>query len=272
MWLSIIEILMNISKISIKLTGPENLKFRMDVVRTGVVASQFMLVLSAMTVDRACYVILNLKYRSSWMPDAPRWVLLIACILSCVVTTVLYLLFDTAQSFTYAKDVYYWPITDFVVVLTFIVSYALINVNVKRRARSLQRKQSVILRRKVSQVTKVPQLIVTCFITFWVTSNLIYMVFAKLQKKVPLLLAGVLNICICVSYSLDAIFYIYFCRPIRKHLKKKISVLLKKYYVEENITEDSSMGDETEQGNIGSDVKKNNHENGRGAIENFHEI
>ena len=248
-WLSIIEILMNISKISIKLTRPDDLKFHMDVVRTGVLASHLMLVLSAMTIDRACFVVMNLKYRSSWMPEAPRWVLLNGCLLSCAMTTVLFLFCDNTNDVKYAKTFYIWPIHDSVVVLTFVASYTLINVKIKQRAASLQRKQSIRLRRKVKQATKVPQMIVSCFITFWVTSNLVYMAFLILDKKIPIVLAGVLNICICVSYSLDAIFYIYFCRPIRRHLKEKISIVFKRYNGA-NITEDSSINDEIDEGNV----------------------
>ena len=232
-WLSVIEILMNVTKISIKLTTEDSLRFYMDLVRTGVLACQLMLVLSAMTIDRVGFVVLNLKYRSSWMAAAPRWVLLSACALSCSVTVVLYFFFDTASDFEYFKEVYFWPITNSVVVLTFIVSYTLIMLNIKRRADSLERKQSLKLRKKASQATKVPQLIVSCFITFWVSSSIVYMVFALLNKEIPLLLEGVLNICSCVSYLLDAIFYIFFCRPVRKHLKNKFSILKKEYAKEE---------------------------------------
>ena len=234
MWLSIIEILMNLTKISIKLTTEDSIRFYMDMVRTGVLACQLTLVLSAMTIDRVGFVMLNLKYRSSWMAAAPRWVLLSACALSCSVTVVLFLCFDTASDFEYSKKVYFWPITDSVVVLTFIVSYTFMKLYVKRRAKSLKRKQSLVLRKKSDQATKVPQLIVSCFITFWVSSNLIYMMFAILEKKIPLLLDGVLNICICVSYSLDANFYIFFCRPIRKHLKNKFPIWKKNYVKEDN--------------------------------------
>ena len=75
------------------------------------------------------------------------------------------------------------------------------------------------------------------------------MAFLILDKKIPIVLAGVLNICICVSYSLDAIFYIYFCRPIRRHLKEKISIVFKRYNGA-NITEDSSINDEIDGGNV----------------------
>ena len=223
LWLSIIEVAMNVSKIAVFLI-PQNTMalLYVDMIRTGILAVQLMLILSVMTIDRAAFVILNLKYRSSWFPDIPKWVFLFACLSSFFLTLILLLFCDTKTEFSFVKNVIYWPMNDSIVVITFIVSYVSIIFYVRQQAKHMQQKRVMLFKKQVRQATKVPLLIVSCFIGLWTVSDIIHMIYKVLGREVPIYAEIICNLVTSLNYTLDAIFYIYFCRPIRELVNQKI--------------------------------------------------
>jgi len=226
LWLSIIEITLNIGKILIRsMSEKSQATYIMDVIRTGVIACQLVTVLSAMTIDRAAFVILNIRYHTIWEPrKILKWLIAFSCVSSCCVTTILWFTSVNEVDFLYIKHVFFWPITDTVNVTVIIVCYSLVTHKVRQQSKRLLRKQNLELyKKRISELTKVPKLIVSTYIVFWVSMNQVVMVFELLGKTISPTWDIVINVFVCTSYSLDAVFYTYFCRPVRKMMCKKLT-------------------------------------------------
>ena len=199
--------------------------YYMDVTRSGIFTVQYATVLSAMTIDRVAFVLLNLKYQTSWVSrKIPKWLFAFCCIVSCAVTLILFFTIKTKDDFLRAKEIYIWPITDSVVVVVFMVSYSLITHQVRQKSKKLlQSQHPKIYRKRVQQVTRVPLLIVSTFIVFWFSTDIVKMLYMLHGKALPLAFNIVIILLVSISYSLDAIFYIYFLQPIRKVVYLKLA-------------------------------------------------
>ena len=102
--------------------------------------------------------------------------------------------------FLYNKRVYFWPITDFINVVVFTVSYSLITYKVRQQSKRFLRKQNQELyKKRISDITKVPKLIVATYIAFWVSSNLIKMTAEVFDYTIPLVCRIVINACYYVQ-------------------------------------------------------------------------
>jgi len=93
---------------------------------------------------------------------------------------------------------------------------------INKKNKKLYGAESVIYQHKMRKATLVPKLIVASYFVFWMSASVIYLGFYLAAKRLPTWLKVILDVMVCVGYSTDAIFYIFFCRPIRRVLKKKL--------------------------------------------------
>ena len=226
MWLSIVEITMNLSKIVVKVTGVSYPSFSLylDVVRTGFFCTQMLLALSAMTIDRAVFVKFNLRYRLKLANKTTKAFIFIAVLFSSLITLIMLLTQTTKSRLSETKTLYYWPINDAFVMFVFMICYASMIHTINKKSKKLYGSESIMYKHRMQKATMVPKLIVVSFIFFWTSADLIYLGFHLADKAVPFGLEIAVNIMVCTAYTTDAVFYIYFCRPIRRVLKKKFSL------------------------------------------------
>ena len=229
MWLSIVEITMNMSKIVIKVTETSNpnLSLRLDIVRTGFLSTQMMLALSAMTIDRAVFVKLNMKYNLELASTTAKVAIFNSVLTSLLVMLAMFLTQTTKEQLSNTKR-YYWTIYDAFVVIVFVVCYASMIHTIKKTSKKLFCIESDIYKNRMRKAIMVPTTIVLSFIIFWMSTNTIILGFHLVKEEKPEWLKIALNIMVSTAYSTDAVFYIYFCRPIRRAMKKKFSWKKKK--------------------------------------------
>eukprot|EP00111_Clytia_hemisphaerica_P024855 TCONS_00073273-protein len=224
LWLSSIEIAMNVTKIAIQLTKKYgDVAFYLDTLRTGFIGMQMLLILMAMTIDRAVYVFLSFQYKMKKANKATNKIICCVLLLAILVTVTLFLTQDTKTQLSRTKVVYFWPIIDGIVLLTFVFCYISMIKTTSDRSKKLFGAESERFRNRMQKATLVPKLIVFSFIICWSSSDIIYLGFALAGKEVPNWLIHVINVFICTGYTTDAVFYIYFCRPVRRMLKSKIT-------------------------------------------------
>jgi len=223
MWLSITEITMNLSKIVIKLTSSSSPDFShiLNLVRTGFFSTQVVLVLSAMTVDRLMFVRLNLRYKLKLATRATKLVIIFSVIFCVPVTLAMFLTQSTSDQLSDTKLLYYWPINDTFVMIVFMICYTNMIYTINKKSKKLYGCESIMYKNRMQKATLVPKLIVTSFFVFWMVGDLIYFGYRLADKAVPFWAKTTVNIMVCTAYSTDAVFYIYFCRPVRRVLNKK---------------------------------------------------
>ena len=224
LWLSSVEIAMNLTKIAIQLTKEYGkVAFYLDTFRTGFIGMQMLLILMAMTIDRAVYVFLSFKYKMKKANRATNRVICGVSLMAILVTVILFLTQDTKTQLSRTKVLYFWPIMDGIVLLTFVCCYIPMIKTTSDRSKKLFGAESERFKNRMQKATLVPKLIVFSFILCWFSSDYIYLGFELAGKEVPQWLAQVVNVFICTAYTTDAVFYIYFCRPVRRMLKSKIT-------------------------------------------------
>ena len=221
---------MNMSKIVIKVTETSNpdFSFQLDIVRTGVFSTLMMLALSAMTVDRAVFVKLNLKYKWELASTAAKVAIIDSALISLPITMAMFLTQTTKEELNDLKVLYYWPIYDAFVIVVFVICYASMIHTIKKTSKNLFRIESDIYKNRMRKATIVPKLIIISFIIFWASADFINLGLYLAEQKPQEWVEIALNVITCTAYSTDAVFYIYFCRPIRRALKKKFLWMEKK--------------------------------------------
>ena len=223
MWLSIVEITMNLSKIAIKvtkLTDNISLAYPLDMVRTGFLCTQMLLVLAGMTADRLAFVRLNLNYKLKLAQKATKIFVSNALLFSVLVTVTMFLTLPTISNLDEMKSLYYWPISDTFITIVFVTCYVAMIKTINEKNKKLYGAESIIYQHKMRKATLVPKLIVGSYFIFWMSTSIIYLGFKLAAKEMPIWLKVILDVIVCMGYSKDAIFYIFFCHPIRRVLKK----------------------------------------------------
>ena len=221
LWLSCIEICMNLSKIAIKLVGNQ-IAFYLDTLRTGLLGTQMLLILMTLTGDRAAYVYLRFKYEMQKSHKAINVIIGVVLLISFVLTVVLFFTHQTKSELSETKTLYFWPIMDSFVLLTFIICYIFMVKTIAHRSKRLFGKESERYQTRMTKATLVPKLIVMSFILLWFSVDLLYFAFLLSGEKMEEWLVQVANVLVCAAYSSDAIIYIYWCRPIRRMLFSKL--------------------------------------------------
>ena len=224
-WLSTIEMSLNGTKIVMKLTSVDHPKctFVLNVIRSGFLVTQFGTTMVTMTLDRLVFIRQNIKYK---VESAKKHVYIILCgslILSSSITLVLFLTHETKSEISRTTYVFIWPSVDACILIVFIVSYTLIKITVSKRCKILRSTESRVYRGNMNHEMKVPFLIVLTFVTLFISIDVLYIITGAQGVTIHPHIQLVLNILIATGYSLDAVFYVYFCLPIRKMWRKKWS-------------------------------------------------
>ena len=135
-WLSTIEILLNASKIVIKLTE-KDVAFYLDIVRTGFLSTQILLILITMTIDRAAFVWLSLKYKMKKANRVTNLVFIGNIVISISVTLILYFTQESNKELSENKALFYWPIMNGLVLINFLCCYLFMLRTIANRSQNL---------------------------------------------------------------------------------------------------------------------------------------
>ena len=98
----------------------------------------------------------------------------------------------------------------------------------RTRVKALSRSDSRIYLRRMKNATVVPKLILLSFVFLWTTYDVVYFVYEFYNKKMPYPILVTMEYLVSAAYATDAIFYIYFCRPIKIMWKKKLTNTMKR--------------------------------------------
>ena len=219
LWLSGVEILSCFTGIAQLFIQNKDVAFYLLLFSIGFLDIQIVLVLLALTMDRAVFVWLNMKYESKKIDRAVKSVFVLIFVLA-IISTLLFTFTQNQNSNLPRKiTLYIYPIMDVCLITNFFVCYGFIIRTVRKRSQKLFGIASQLYKNRMRNATLVPKLIVICGVSFWATVNAVYAAFEITKKEIPLWLSMVLNVMICLGYSTDALLYISFTHSIREKLK-----------------------------------------------------
>ena len=191
------------------------------IVRNGFIYMQMLLILMEMTIDRALFVYLSLKYEAKKVNRVTNLVFLFNILVS-IVTVLAFVFTQTSrlQSIE-TTTLYFWPIMDGLVLLTFIASYSFIVHTVGRRSKNLFGAESTRYKNRMKRATLAPKLIVLSFVIFWISVDVILIIFHQTNRTLPNWSEPLLELSICLYFTTDALFYIFFSQSIKNTMKRK---------------------------------------------------
>ena len=217
-WLSVVEISLNISKIIIRMTALEYPKvtFVLQVIRSGFLVTQFCTAMVSMTIDRLFFIWQNIKYRRENALKLSEILLLGSFLLSLSVTLTLAFTHKSKTEVYATTALYVWPVVNLIIFTVFVVTYTMIKLTIRRRSKIFNPAKSKVYRGKVRRAIQVPLLIISSFILLLMTVDFLNVLRKWIGFEIPPEVRILFNIQICTAYSLDALFYIFFCRTIRR--------------------------------------------------------
>ena len=221
LWLSCVEIMANLTAITqLYVHNNKDVSFHLMLFHIGFLDIQIVLVLLALTMDRAAFVWLNMKYESKMVGRAVKFVFVLIFVLA--ITSALCFAFTQNLNSNLARKVtlYIYPIMDICLLTTFFVCYGFIIRTVHKRSRKLFGIASQLYQNRMRNATFVPKLVVICSVSFWATVNAVYFGFEITGKDMPQWLEMFLSVFKCLAYSTDALLYILFIHSIRQRLKQ----------------------------------------------------
>ena len=223
-WLSLVEISLNVSKIIIKITLPDYPKFTfvLQVIRSGFLVTQFCTTMVTMTIDRLVFIRRNIKYNTFNALKLVKTLLFGSFVLSLGVTLTFAFMYKTKTEAHATTSLYLWPTVNVIILTVFVVSYTMIKLTIRSRCKIFNRSESRVYRGKVRREMKVPLLIVSSFILLLMSVDLLHIIQKSIGFELPSAVSMMLTVQICTAYSLDAVFYVFFCQPIRKMWKRKL--------------------------------------------------
>ena len=224
LWLSVVEVVHNLHHTVKPFTQSFDalVIFRLDLFVTGIFGTMIMLILMALTIDRAVFIWLNLRYKPSKANTGTKIVLFLSLIIVIIVTLVLFLTQKTKNQFISTQTLYFWPLVDALVLITFVFCYFWIFKIIQRRSPDLLGVESKRYAKRMRHVTLLPKLIVMSFFICWVIMDSIYLGLTITGLTAPSWLDFVASALYSSGYLSDALIYILFSRSIRKLLIKKV--------------------------------------------------
>ena len=191
------------------------LSFNVRRFRQGFFVSQLYMIMIALTIDRYLFVRMNIVYSVHITVKRTRILLMLISLVSAVITISFFATEDSLGTLNYKLTLYFWTVSDAVFLTIAICCYMAIKHSLKRNAKLLHLSAAFVYRHRITRAMFVPRLIILLFISTWIAGDIIYLCFSLTRTKEPSWMKIVLNLMYVASYTLDAVFYIFFCRRVR---------------------------------------------------------
>ena len=215
------ELSTNVLRIAEKLLelhdGDDDRRFSLNLrrFRRGFFASQLYMIMIALTIDRYLFVRMNIAYSAYITIRRTRILLMSITLVSAVIVISFFATEDSLVTLNYKLTLYFWTVSDAVFLTVTICCYMAIKRSLRRNGKLLYMTAAFVYRRRITRAMFLPRLIIMLFISTWIAGDIIYLCFSLTRTEEPSWIKVILNLMYVASYTLDAVFYIFFCRRVR---------------------------------------------------------
>ena len=207
----------------------------LEILQNGGFFLWYMLVMTALTIDRFLEIYLNIRYDVLWSVQKTLLILWGCFLAPCVLVVVYFTRFNDYHVVRYYNSVYLWPIVEFIATAIAVPIYFYITRRVKRNLeerRSLRRhlsrlsrtssatSEEAVKKRRVRDHVYLPMLLIATFIFFWIVPDQILFFANILEKKPSTPVLFIIGLLFAIGFSLDPLLYIGFSRDIRRTIVK----------------------------------------------------